>query len=86
MRLDSGESEALRLTRDLDVASVTSDDVVVANHAFVMEAADAGMVLGSESSGGFGFTKCATEALAVAGQEAGQGLVGSSQIVGSGET
>src|ERR1019366_812599 len=81
-----GEAEALRLGRDLEAASVPLHDVVVADPAFVKEAADAIQVFGSRTPGFFGFAGRATEAAVVVGQEAAQDLVGGAQIGSTGQT
>src|SRR5487761_2374696 len=82
----SGEAEALRLGRDLEAASAPLHDVVVADRALVMKAADVVEVLGSRTPGFFGFASRATEAAVVVGQESAQDLVGGAQIVGAGQT
>src|ERR1035437_5148295 len=56
------KAEALRLGRDLEAASVPLHDVVVADRAFVMEAADVVEVLGSRTPSFFGFARRTTEA------------------------
>ena len=76
-----GEAEALRLGRDLETASVPLHDVVVADDAFVMEAADAVEVFGSGTPGLFRIARRTTEAAVVVGQETAQDLVGGVQIV-----
>ena len=81
-----GEAEALRLGRDLEAASVPLDDVVVADAAFVMEAADVIKISGSGTPSLFCIARRATEAAVVVGQEATQDLVGGVQIVGTGQT
>ena len=81
-----GEAEALRLRRDLEAASVPLHDVVVADAALVMKAADAVEIFGSGPPSFFCFARCATEAAVVVGQEAAQDLVGGVQIVGAGQT
>src|SRR5579871_6385457 len=47
LHFGTGEAEALRLRRDLEAASVPLHDVVVADQAFVMKAADMVKALGS---------------------------------------
>jgi hypothetical protein len=78
-----GEAEALRLGRDLETATVPLDDVVVADRAFVEEAADAVEVLGSGAPGLFRLTRRAAEAPVVIGQEAAEDLVGGMEINGA---
>ena len=75
-----GEAEALRLGRDLEAASVPLHDVVVADRALVMKAADAIKIFGSGTPGLFRLARRATEAAVVVGQEAAQDLVGGGQI------
>jgi hypothetical protein len=84
--LGTSEAEALWLGRDLEASSVPLHDVVVANHALVMEAADVVEIFGSRPPNGFGFARRATEAPIVVRQEAAQDLVGGDEIVGSGQT
>ena len=86
LHLCASEAEALRLGRDLETASVPLHNVVVADRAFMMEAADVVEVLGSGTPGFFGFTRRATEAAIVVGQKAAQDLVGGVQIVGTSQT
>src|SRR5258708_14282442 len=81
-----GEAEALRLGRDLEAASVPLHDVVVADAALVMKAADAVESVGSGPPSLFGFARGTTEAPVMIGQEAAQDLVGSDQIVSPGQT
>src|ERR1039458_1651588 len=80
------KAEALRLGRDLEAASFPLHDVVVADRAFVMEAADVVEVLGSRTPSFFGFARRTTEAAIVVGQETAKDLVGGVQIVRAGQT
>ena len=80
-----GEAEALRLRRDLEAASGPLHDVVVADRAWVMKAADAVEIFGSGPPSLFCFARCTAEAAIVIGQEAAQDLVGGVQIVGGGQ-
>src|SRR5579862_3401730 len=80
-----GEAEALRLGRDLETVSVPLHDVVVADAALVMKAADAIEIFGSGAPSFFGFTRRASEAAVVVGQEAAQDLVGGVQVMGTGQ-
>jgi hypothetical protein len=82
LHLGTSEAEALRLGRDLKTSSVPLHDVVVADQAFVMEAADVVEVFGGGTPRGFGFARRATEAPVVVRQEAAQDLVGGDQIGG----
>ena len=84
--LGSGEAEALRLGRDLEASSVPLHHVVVADQAFVMEAADVVEVFGSRTPSFFGFARRATETSVVVRQESAQDLVGGDPIIGSGQT
>ena len=86
LHLGTSEAEALRLGRDLEAASVPLHDVVVADRAFVMEAADGVEVFGSRTPNFFGFARRTTEAPVVVGQEAAKDLVGGVQIVCAGQT
>ena len=81
-----GETEAARLGRDLEAASVPVDDVVVADAALVLKAADAVEILGSGAPSFFRFARRAAEAAIVVRQESAQDLVGSIPIVGTGQT
>src|SRR5580704_4458474 len=81
-----GEAEALRLGRDLETASVPLHDVVVADAALVMKAADAVEIFRSGPPSLFCFARRASEAAVVIGQEAAQDLVGGVQIDGTGQT
>ena len=82
----SGEAEALRLGRDLETASVPLHDVVVADAALVMKAADAIQIFGSGTPSLLRIARRTTEAAVVVGQEAAQDLVGGAQIVRTGQT
>src|ERR1700734_1214604 len=83
--LGSGEAEAARLRMDLQPLAVPLHDVVVANDAFVGEAADAVEVFRSRAPGLFGFAGDASEAAVVVGDEACQDAVGRIEIAGLGE-
>src|SRR6202035_4611702 len=80
------EAEALRLGRDLEAASVPLHDIVVADAALVMKAADAIKVFRSGTPSLFRIARCATEAAVAVGQEAAKDLVGGSEIGGPGQT
>jgi len=82
----SGEAEALRLGRDLETAAIPLHNIVVANAAFVMKAADVIEVFRSGPPSLLRIAWCATKASVVVGQEAAQNLVGAVQIVGTGQT
>src|ERR1700733_6768901 len=81
-----GKTEAFRLGRDLERAALPLHDVVVADAAFVHEAADAVEVFWGGAPGGFYFARSASEATVVVGQETAQDSVGTIQIGGSGQT
>ena len=80
-----GEAEAFGLGRDLEAAAVPLHDVVVADRAFVNEAADSVEVLGSRAPRFFGFTRCAAEAPVVVGKEAAENFIGRLEIAGAGQ-
>src|SRR5450759_2279392 len=65
------------------MATAPLDDVVVADRAFVEEAADAVEILGSGAPGLFRLTRRAAEAPVVIGQEAAEDLVGGMEINGA---
>src|ERR1700674_3144905 len=71
-----GEAEALRVGRDLETASVPLHDVVVADRALVMKAADAIQILRSGTPGFFRLAGRTAEAPVVVGQEAAEDFVG----------
>ena len=71
-----GKAEAFRLGRDLERAALPLHDVVVADAAFVYEAADAVEVFWGGAPGGFCFARGAAEAAVVVGQEAAQDRIG----------
>jgi len=74
LNADAGKAEAVRLGRELKAASFPLHDVVVADGAFVEEAADALQVSEGRSLCGFGLVVRGTgEAAIVVGAEAGQG-------------
>src|ERR1035441_7204783 len=86
LHLGTSEAEALGLGRDLEAASVPLHDVVVADRALVMEAADGIEVFGSRTPSFFGFARRTTEAAVVVGQEVAKDLVGGVQIVRASQT
>src|SRR5487761_700162 len=86
LHFGSGEAEALRLGRDLEAASVPLHDVVVADRALVMEAADAVEIFRSTSPGLFRIARRTAETPVVVGKKTAQDLVGGVQIVGTGQT
>ena len=81
-----GETEAFGLGRDLERAALPLHDVVVADAAFMHEAADAVEAFGSRTPGGFRFARCPGEAAVVIGDELLQYGVGCRQIASVGET
>src|ERR1700686_5295748 len=80
--LNSGPSkaEAVRLGRDLEAASVPLHDIVVADAALVMKAADALKVFRSGTPSLFRISRVATEAAVVVGQESSKDRVRASKI------
>src|SRR5579863_3705568 len=83
MHFSSGEAEALGLGRDLETATTPLHDVVVADRALMMEAADAVKIFGSGTPSLFGITRGAAETSVVVRQEAAQDLVSRVQVVGT---
>ena len=69
----------------MEAASLPLHDVVVADVAFMMKAADVIEVFGSGTPSLFRITRRATEAAIVVGQESAQDLVRGVQIVGTGQ-
>src|ERR1019366_30802 len=72
--------------RDLETASIPLHDIVVANAALMMKAADAIQLGGSRAISLFRIARQASEAAVVVEQEAAQDLVGGVEIVGTGQT
>jgi len=70
----------MRLGRDLETASLSWHDVVVADRALAEEAADPIQVFGSGAPSLVRFARRTTEAPVVVGQEAAKDLVGSVEI------
>jgi hypothetical protein len=79
-----GEAEAMRLGRNLEVAAVPLDNVVVADAALMEEAADTVQVFGSGTPGFLGFARHTSKAAVVVGQEAAKDLVGGVKIGSTG--
>ena len=82
----SSEAEAFRLRRDVENTALPLHDIVVADVAFVHEAADAVQVLGGGTPSGLRFPWCTGETAVVIGQEAAQDSVGTRQIGSAGQT
>ena len=80
-----GKAEAVRLGWDLERAALPLHDVVVADAAFVHEAADAVEVFWGGTPGGFCLARSASEASVIVGQEAAQDSVGTIPIGGAGQ-
>ena len=80
LHFGAGEAEAFGLGRDLEAAAVPLHDIVVADRAFVNEAADAFQIPGSGAPGFFGLAWCAAEAPVVVGKEAAENFVGRWEI------
>ena len=81
LHLGPSEAEASRLGRDLEMAPVPLDDVVVADTALVVKATDAVQIFGSGTPSFFRLARGATKATVVVRQEVAQDLVGGAQIV-----
>jgi hypothetical protein len=81
----TGEAEPPRLRRDLEATTVPLHDVIIADDAFVDEAADAIQLARCWAPGLFRLGRGAAEAAVVVGQEAAQDVVGGEQIGGSGQ-
>ncbi len=80
MNFGAGEAVALALLGDLKALAVPLHDVVVADHAFMNEAADAVEIFWRWTPCGLGFTGAAGEAAVVVGDEYAQHGVGGIQI------
>jgi hypothetical protein len=78
----TGKAETLALLRDLEALAFPLHDVVVADHAFVDEAADAVEIFRRGTPCGLHFTRTAGEAAIVVGHENAQHDVGGLQIAG----
>src|SRR5580658_769104 len=85
LHLGPGEAEAFGLRRDLEAAAVPLHDVVVADRAFVNEAADTVQILGSRAPGFFGFARRAAEAPVVVRKKSAKDFVGRLEIGGAGQ-
>jgi hypothetical protein len=86
LHFGASETEAFRLRRDLERAALPLHDVVVADAAFIQEAADAVEVFWGGTPSGFRFARSASEATVVVGQDAAQGSVSAIQIGAAGQT
>ena len=84
LHFGSGKAEAAGLRRDLEAAAVPLHDVVVADDAFVSEAADAIEIFRSRAPGFSASRGSASEAAVVVGDEAAQDQVGGVQIASAG--
>jgi hypothetical protein len=80
VNLGSGEGEAAGLLEDLEALSFPLHDVVMADHAWVDEAADAVKILGSRTPEGWDFARETSEAAVVVGDKDSQHGVGGVQI------
>lgn len=85
LNLCTGEAEALGVWGDLEAESVPLHDVVLADDAFVVKAADAVEVFGCDAPGFLGVARSAREAAIVIGDEGGQELIGGVEIGDAGE-
>jgi hypothetical protein len=72
----SGKAETLALLRDLKTLACPLHDVVVADHVFVDEAADAVEIFRRGTPCGLHFTRTAVKAAVVVGHENAQHDVG----------
>src|SRR5665213_1855061 len=81
----TGEAEAARLGMNLQSLAVPWHDVVVANDAFMGEAADAFQVFRRGAPGFFGIAGSTSEAAVVVGDETGEDAVGRIRIAGMSE-
>jgi hypothetical protein len=79
--LGTGEAEAAGLLRDLEAAAVPLHDVVVADVAFMNEAANVVDIFRGRAPGCGGFTRRAGEAAVVVGDEFAQHAVGGAEIL-----
>ena len=84
LHFGSGEAKTAWVRRNLKAASFPLHDVVVADDAFMSEAANALQIFRSGPPGFFDVAGRTSEAAVVVGQEAAQDLVGSVQIGGAG--
>ncbi len=82
MDFGPGEAEALALLGDLKALALPLDDVVVAHHALVNEAADAVQIFRSRTPGSWHFAGAVSEAAVVVGKEGAEHGVGGIQIAG----
>ena len=80
-----GEAEATGLLGDLEAAAFPLDDVVVADGAFLDEAADTVKALGSLPPGGFHFTGFTGETAVVVSDESTQDDIGGVEVHGFGQ-
>src|SRR6266481_4925088 len=69
LHFGAGEAETTSLLRDLEAATIPLHDVVVADDAFVQEAADAFEAFGSGTPGGGVFARLPGETAVVVGDE-----------------
>jgi len=76
----SSKAKALALLGDLEALALPLDNVVVADHALVNEAADAFQTFGCGTPCGLHFTRTAGEAAIVVGEEEAQHGVGRIEI------
>src|SRR5208282_4832781 len=86
MDLGPRETEAPVLGRDLEASPLPFHHVVVTDHAFVPEGANAREVCGSGTPGNRRFARAPREAAVVVGDKTTQDTVGGVQIVGPGQT
>ena len=82
----TSEAEASRLLGDLEAAALPLHDVVVADGAFVHEAADAFEAFRSRTPGGGDFARLPCEAAVVVGEEFAQDHIGGVHVGGLRQT
>ncbi len=75
-----GEAEATGLLGELEAAAFPLHDVVITDHAFMKEAADAVEVLWSIPPGGFHFARFTGETTVVIGDEGAQHGIGGAKV------
>ena len=85
LNLGTGEAEALGMGRDLKAESVPLHDVIVADDAFMVEAADTVQVFGRGPPDFLRVARSTGETAVVIGEEAGQELIGGVEIGGASE-
>ncbi len=85
LHFGSGEAEAASLLGDLEAAALPLHDVVVADDAFMHEAADTVEIIRSRAPCGLALARRPGEAAVVVGDELAQHGVGGVEVLGLGE-